>query len=291
MTGITFDKVWKEYGDHVVLERINIEIAPRSFVALVGPSGCGKTTFLRMLLGEEAATRGKILVDGVPLKVEPDADRGVVFQRYSVFPHLTVLENVLIGREFETSRFLGTLFGAKRRAAQAEAQKLLEEVGLTGHENKYPASLSGGMQQRLALAQALNRRPRILLLDEPFGALDPGIRADIHVLIRRIWNENNLTVVMVTHDLSEAFRLGTRVIAFERPRNRPEELERYGATLGEDFPSEAARPAGPLPGASITRDFDVWPKKVPTTLAGAASDARVQPEFKLTPANDSKAAS
>ena len=269
MSAIIFDKVWKEYGDHVVLERIDITIEPRSFVALVGPSGCGKTTFLRMLLGEEAPTRGSILVDGQPLKVEPDSDRGVVFQRYSVFPHLTVLQNVMVGREFEKSRFIGKLFGDARRKAAEEAAALLEAVGLKGHENKYPAALSGGMQQRLALAQALNRKPKILLLDEPFGALDPGIRADIHVLIRKIWNENDLTVVMVTHDLSEAFRLGTRVIAFERPRNRPEELERYGATLGEEAPGAIAAPSGPAPGASITRDFEVWPKKIAGPVGGA----------------------
>ena len=269
MSAIVFDKVWKEYGDHVVLERIDITIEPRSFVALVGPSGCGKTTFLRMLLGEEAPTRGRILVDGAPLKVEPDSDRGVVFQRYSVFPHLTVLQNVMVGREFEKSPILGKLFGAARRKAAEEAAALLDAVGLKGHENKYPAALSGGMQQRLALAQALNRKPKILLLDEPFGALDPGIRADIHVLIRKIWNENDLTVVMVTHDLSEAFRLGTRVIAFERPRNRPEELERYGATLGEEAPGAIAAPSGPAPGASITRDFEVWPKKIAGPVGGA----------------------
>jgi len=262
MTAIVFDKVWKEYGDHVVLERIDLTIAPRAFVALVGPSGCGKTTFLRMLLGEETPTRGRILVDGKPLKAEPNADRGVVFQRYSVFPHLTVLANVMVGREFEEAPILGKLFGLRRREAETEALKLLDAVGLKGHEKKYPAELSGGMQQRLALAQALNRKPKILLLDEPFGALDPGIRADIHVLIRRIWNENNLTVVMVTHDLSEAFRLGTRVIAFERPRNRPEELERYGATLDDVSLADAMSKAG----ASITRDFEVWPKKIATPL-------------------------
>lgn len=270
MTGIVFDKVWKEYGDHIVLERIDLTIAPRSFVALVGPSGCGKTTFLRMLLGEEKQTRGSILIDGKPLKAEPDSDRGVVFQRYSVFPHLTVLQNVMVGREFETSPLLGKLFGSRRRAAQDEAVALLNEVGLAGHENKYPASLSGGMQQRLALAQALNRRPKILLLDEPFGALDPGIRADIHVLIRRIWNENDLTVVMVTHDLSEAFRLGTRVIAFERPRNRPEERQRYGATLSGDL---QATPSAPPSGATITKDFDVWPRKVVADLNAGALHA------------------
>ena len=261
MTSIVFDKVWKEYGDHVVLERIDLEISPRSFVALVGPSGCGKTTFLRMLLGDETQTRGQILLDGVPLKAEPNADRGVVFQRYSVFPHLTVLGNVLIGREFEQARLFGRLTGDRRRTAIDDAMALLTEVGLNGHETKYPASLSGGMQQRLALAQALMRKPKILLLDEPFGALDPGIRADIHVLIRRIWNESDLTAVMVTHDLSEAFRLGTRVIAFERPRDRPEERERFGATLTKDLIDQAAV-AQIAKGATITRDLEVWPRKV-----------------------------
>jgi NitT/TauT family transport system ATP-binding protein len=146
------------------------------------------------------------------------------------------------------------------------------------------------MQQRLALAQALNRKPKILLLDEPFGALDPGIRADIHVLIRKIWNENDLTVVMVTHDLSEAFRLGTRVIAFERPRNRPEEFERYGATLGEEVQEDVSKPIGPQPGASITRDFDVWPKKIASALNGAANPG-AQLDLKPTAANTGKAAS
>lgn len=276
MNAIVFDKVWKEYGDHVVLEQIDLTIAPRAFVALVGPSGCGKTTFLRMLLGEEKPTRGNIFVAGKPLKPEPDADRGVVFQRYSVFPHLTVLGNVVVGREFEKSGGLGRLFGSKRKQAEEEARELLTAIGLSGHESKYPAALSGGMQQRLALAQALMRRPKILLLDEPFGALDPGIRADIHVLMRRIWNESELTVVMVTHDLSEAFALGTRIIAFERPRNRPEELERYGSRLSADITPGMNGAALPK-GATITRDIEVWPPKVagsPNTPAHQGSAPR-----------------
>jgi NitT/TauT family transport system ATP-binding protein len=261
MSAIVFDKVWKEYGDHVVLEQIDLKIEPRAFLALVGPSGCGKTTFLRMLLGEERPTRGAILLDDKPLKPEPDYDRGVVFQRYSVFPHLTALQNVMIGREFELSRGCGRLFGAKRRQAQNEARELLAAVGLTGNEDKYPSALSGGMQQRLALAQALMRKPKVLLLDEPFGALDPGIRSDIHVLMKRIWNDANLTVVMVTHDLSEAFALGTRIIAFERPRNRPEERERYGARLTGDIePSPEDLLA--IKGATVTVDIEIWPKKV-----------------------------
>jgi NitT/TauT family transport system ATP-binding protein len=242
MSAIVIDKVWKEYGDTIVLERITLEIAPRAFVALVGPSGCGKTTLLRMLLGEERPTRGTITVEGRPLAPEPRADRGVVFQRYSVFPHLRALENVMIGREFESAPVTGHLFGAARRRARDEAAKLLADVGLAGAERKFPSELSGGMQQRLALAQAIYRRPKVLLLDEPFGALDPGIRADIHALMRRLWHETDLTVVMVTHDLSEAFGLATRVIALDRQRDRPEERDRYGAC--------------------ITRDIDVWPPRI-----------------------------
>ncbi|WP_342724473.1 ABC transporter ATP-binding protein [Bradyrhizobium sp. B097] len=254
MSAIRFDDVWKEYGDHIVLERITMEVEPRAFIALVGPSGCGKTTLLRMLLGEEQPSRGQIMVDGKPLRAEPDADRGVVFQRYSVFPHLTVLQNVMLGRELRDAKFTAWLFGAARRAASEEAMALLAEVGLAGQESKYPSALSGGMQQRLALAQAIMRGPKILLLDEPFGALDPGIRADIHLLMKRLWNETHLTVVMVTHDLSEAFGLATRVIALERQRNRPEERERYGATVSRDlevFPRRSAEPRSSVQPAPI----------------------------------------
>jgi NitT/TauT family transport system ATP-binding protein len=242
MSGIVVEHVWKEYGPQVVLENISIEIADRAFVALVGPSGCGKTTFLRMLLGQERPTRGRILLDGAPLPPEPGPDRGVVYQRYSVFPHLTVLGNVLLGPELRSARLTGRRFGAARRALAEEARALIAEVGLSGSEDKYPAQLSGGMQQRLALAQALMMKPRVLLLDEPFGALDPGIRGDIHLLMKRLWNESPMTVVMVTHDLREAFTLSTRIIAFERLRDRPEERERYGA--------------------SITKDIHIWPPRV-----------------------------
>ncbi len=152
MSVISVKDVWKEYDDRVVLEGISLEIAPRAFVALVGPSGCGKTTFLRMLLSEERPDRGTIAIDGAPLPDEPDSGRGVVFQRYSVFPHLTVLGNVVLGLELKAAPLLGRLFGASRRAAETEAREILAAVGLGGAEDKYPAQLSGGMQQRLALA-------------------------------------------------------------------------------------------------------------------------------------------
>jgi NitT/TauT family transport system ATP-binding protein len=251
MTTVILENVWKEYGDQIVLENTDLTIASGSFVALVGPSGCGKTTLLKMLLGEERPTSGRILMDGVPLKPEPDWDRGVVFQRYSVFPHLTVLGNVLVGREFEQARFSGRLYGSKRKAAIEDARALLVAVGLSEHETKYPAALSGGMQQRLALAQALMRKPKVLLLDEPFGALDPGIRGEVHALMTELWLEQGITVVMVTHDLSEAFRLGTRVVALERRRNRPEEAGRYGATIAHDIEVWPPKPSRLLNGQPV----------------------------------------
>jgi NitT/TauT family transport system ATP-binding protein len=246
MSELIIENVWKEYGNQIVLENVSLTIASRAFVALVGPSGCGKSTFLRMLLGQEQPTRGTILLDGEPLPAEPGPDRGVVFQRYSVFPHLTVLGNVLLGKELKVSPYKARLFGSTRRAAIEEARQLILEVGLSGAETKYPAQLSGGMQQRLALAQALIMKPKVLLLDEPFGALDPGIRADIHTLMKRLWNETQMTVVMVTHDMREAFTLATRVVAFERPRDRPEEKERYGATIARDISIWPPRRAGEL---------------------------------------------
>lgn len=238
MTGelMTFSNVWLEYGDKVVLERVNIGIAEGSFVSIVGPSGAGKSSFLRLALGQEAATRGRILLDGEVLTPECGPDRGVVFQRYSVFPHLTAQRNVMFARECAGAPLLGRLFGAKRRRAAEEAEAMLAEVGLADSLHLYPSQLSGGMQQRLAIAQALIARPRVLLLDEPFGALDPGIRRDMHRLILRLWEEHGLTILMVTHDIVEAFKLGTRVLAFDKRRIDPHAPHRFGATAVYDLP-------------------------------------------------------
>jgi len=235
MSAIAVRNVWVEYADQIVLERINIEIASGAFVSLVGPSGCGKSTFLRLLLGQERPTRGAILLDGAPMPDEPGPDRGVVFQRYSVFPHLTVLGNVLVGFEFAASPLLTRLRGQARAEAIEKSDALIAAVGLSEHRDKYPSALSGGMQQRLAIAQALARNPRVLLLDEPFGALDPGTRAQMHALIRPLWRRHGMTVLMVTHDIKEAFALGTRLIAFDRPRIDPQAPGRYGASVTYDF--------------------------------------------------------
>jgi len=235
VSAIDIRGVWVEYGEQIVLERINLSIPSGAFVSVVGPSGAGKSTFLRLLLGQERPTRGRILIDGNPLPPEPGPDRGVVFQRYSVFPHLTVLRNVLLAFEFEKSRLLARLIGAARREAVKRSEKLIDEVGLSAHLEKYPSALSGGMQQRLAIAQALARRPKVLLLDEPFGALDPGTRAQMHALITQLWRDVGMTVVLVTHDIGEAFALGTRLITLNHTRDDPQAQGRYGATVTYDF--------------------------------------------------------
>lgn len=236
MSLITIKNLYKEYGDNIVLEKISLNIKEGEFCTLVGPSGCGKTTFLKMLLGQERPTRGTFLLDGKEFPQEPSLERGIVFQRYSVFENLSVLENVLLAMELKESKFFGRLFGKKRREAKIVATEMLNAVGLLESLHKYPSELSGGMQQRLSIAQSLVNKPRILLLDEPFGALDPGIRADMHALILDLWKKHNLTVVMVTHDLHESFYLGSRLLVFDKVRHDPQAPNRYGAQITYDLP-------------------------------------------------------
>jgi NitT/TauT family transport system ATP-binding protein len=236
MSFISVNKLWKEYGDQVVLENLNLEINEGEFCTLVGASGCGKSTFLKLLLGQETLTRGELLLEGETFPAEPDRNRGIVFQRYSVFPHLTVRQNVLMGLELEQKPVLGKLFGKARKEALAGVDEMLESVGLTASADKWPHELSGGMQQRLAIAQSLIMRPRVLLLDEPFGALDPGIRKDMHELLLKLWREIGITIFMVTHDLQEGFFLGTRLLVFDKTRNDPHAPGAYGATITYDLP-------------------------------------------------------
>jgi NitT/TauT family transport system ATP-binding protein len=246
---IRIKHLWKEYGDNIVLEKLNLTVYEGDFVSIVGASGCGKTTFLNMMLGTEKPSRGEILLDGQPLSSEPSIERGIVFQKYSVFPHLTALENVMLGDEFTssslTSVLFGTLSGAANVAAKQKAVAMLSKVGLEHALDKYPHELSGGMRQRLSIAQALIKQPRILLLDEPFGALDPGIRKDMHHLIQTLWREQKLTVFMITHDLSEGFLLGNRLWVFDHPRKDEQAPERYGAQVTFDIPLDK-NPKDPL---------------------------------------------
>ncbi|RMR28883.1 ABC transporter, ATP-binding protein [Pseudomonas syringae pv. coriandricola] len=243
MSFICVRNVWQQYDDQVVLEGLNLDVAEGEFCTLVGASGCGKSTFLRLLLGQETPSRGLITLDGKALRDEPDASRGVVFQRYSVFPHLSVLDNVALGLELPRASWSGRLFGRAKREARQQAAQLLGKVGLGHALDKYPTQLSGGMQQRLAIAQALIMKPRVLLLDEPFGALDPGIRKDMHHLLLELWRETKLTVFMVTHDLSEGFNLGTRLLVFDKVRHDPHEPGAYGARITYDIPLNSERRA------------------------------------------------
>ncbi|SFR65016.1 NitT/TauT family transport system ATP-binding protein [Marinobacter daqiaonensis] len=236
MSFITVNRLWKEYGSAVVLENLNLQVKQGEFCTLVGASGCGKSTFLKMLLGQEQPSRGELNLEGQTFPGEPDRNRGIVFQRYSVFPHLTVRQNVLLGLELEQKPFLGKLFGQQRREALDKVDGMIESVGLAHAANKWPHELSGGMQQRLAIAQSFIMRPRVLLLDEPFGALDPGIRGDMHELILKLWRETGTTIFMVTHDLQEGFYLGTRLLVFDKVRNDPQQPEAYGATITYDLP-------------------------------------------------------
>jgi len=235
-TFIELKNISKHYGDNIVLENISTEVSAGEFVTLVGASGCGKSTFLNLLLGTECASSGELLMSGQAIEQEPSPERGIVFQKYSVFPHLSVRENVALGLEFERSAWLGRLFGLNRVEALEQADEWLEAVGLYQSLNKYPHELSGGMQQRLALAQALIKKPKVLLLDEPFGALDPGIRKDMHELVLGLWRKYQLTVFMVTHDLREGFLLGSRLWVFDKVRHDPHAAHRFGSTITFDLP-------------------------------------------------------
>lgn len=240
MSFVTVENLCQSYGKRPILERVNLEVSEGEFVSIVGASGCGKSTFLRLLLDQERPTKGEITVDGAPLTGEPNRARGIVFQRYSVFPHMTVRDNI-VAAEGLGATLLGILPRAQRAAARERAMAALERIGLAHVAHQYPASLSGGMQQRLAIAQAMAARPRILLLDEPFGALDPGTRETMHSFLMDLRRETQMTVFMVTHDLSEAFKLGDWVLAFDKTRWDPHDPEAYGATIKAKYDARHSR--------------------------------------------------
>ena len=241
MSFINAQNIWKTYGDNIILENVNFSMKEGEFCTLVGPSGCGKTTFLRMLLGVETATKGKLFLEGKDYPTEPSDERGLVFQRYSTLSHLNVIDNVVIVLEFEKSKLFGKLFGKEKKKAYEKAVEILKAVGLEHSKNKYPHELSGGMKQRLSIAQSLVKEPKLLLLDEPFGALDPGISQDMHDLLLNIHSKLNFGVVMVTHDISEAFKLGSRVLVFDKVKTDIEYPNRYGSTIVNDIDSSKER--------------------------------------------------
>jgi ABC-type nitrate/sulfonate/bicarbonate transport system ATPase subunit len=186
------------------LDETTLAVEDNDFIAILGPSGCGKSTLLRIVAGLDDASSGRVLLDGAPV-AGPGADRGMVFQSYTLFPWLTVLENIAFGLR-------------ERGMAPAEraaiADSYIERMGLVGFEHHYPKSLSGGMQQRTALARALANNPKILLLDEPFGALDHQTRSLMQELLLQTWEAQRKTVLFVTHDIDEAIFMANRVAVF-----------------------------------------------------------------------------
>lgn len=204
--------VYKSYGDKVVLDDIDLAVNQGEIITVVGPSGCGKSTLLRLVLGQEFPTSGTILLGGRDVGF-PDPTRGIVYQKYSLFPHLTVLDNVLMGPRLSFN-FLERR--RKKKELHEEAMFYLQKVNLEDHFNKYPHELSGGMRQRVAIAQSLIMKPKILLMDEPFGALDPGTRENMQLFLLELWEEFAMTIFFVTHDLEEAVFLGTRILVLSQ---------------------------------------------------------------------------
>ncbi|MFL5065999.1 MAG: ABC transporter ATP-binding protein [Xanthobacteraceae bacterium] len=200
----------KRFGELDVLRGITLEVERGEFIALVGPSGCGKTTFLRIVAGLEPATSGEVLLDGRAVRA-PGGDRGFVFQSENLLPWRTVLANALIGPE------IAGQVGAVERQRTLDLLKL---VGLDGFEDYYPRQLSGGMRQRVNLARALAINPEVLLMDEPFSALDAQTREIMQTELLRIWNQGRKTVLFVTHQIDEAVFLADRVLVFGRRPGR-----------------------------------------------------------------------
>jgi NitT/TauT family transport system ATP-binding protein len=227
------------------LDKTDLNVEDNDFICILGPSGCGKSTLLRIVAGLDTPTTGRVLLEGQAVE-RPGPDRGMVFQSYTLFPWLTVRQNVLFGS----------------RAREEVADRLIAQVGLRGFENHFPKMLSGGMQQRTALARALANDPKILLLDEPFGALDHQTRALMQELLLGIWEADRKTVLFVTHDIDEAIFMANRVavmsarpgrikselrIDLPHPRHytmkTSPEFSRYKAQLTEEIRIEAMKAA------------------------------------------------
>jgi NitT/TauT family transport system ATP-binding protein len=191
-----------EGGEHTVFDGLDLDIHRREFITVIGPSGCGKSTFIRIIAGLDEASGGVIRLNGKAV-TGPGPDRGMVFQGYTLFPWLTVKKNVMFGLKLK---------GQSDLMAEENARCWLHMVGLGPFENCYPHQLSGGMKQRVAIARALANEPRILIMDEPFGALDAQTRAQMQMYLLQIWKKVDVTILFITHDLDEAILLSDRIL-------------------------------------------------------------------------------
>lgn len=208
---ITVSNARKSFGDFIALDDVSLEIPSGYLTALLGPSGSGKSTLLRAIAGLERLDSGVVAIGGVDVTDEPPQKRGIgfVFQHYAAFKHMTVRDNVAFGL---------TIRKRPKAEVRRKVDELLEIVGLVGFENRYPAQLSGGQRQRMALARALAVDPKVLLLDEPFGALDAKVRADLRYWLRRLHDEVHVTTVLVTHDQEEALDVADRIAVLSKGR-------------------------------------------------------------------------
>ena len=220
---VDFQNVWLAYNDellaqnHFAVEDINLQVRQGEFIAIVGPSGCGKSTFMKLTTGLKRPSKGQILVDGQPV-TGPLKISGMAFQAPSLLPWRTTLDNVLLPLEIvEPFR---SQFKQKKQEYAQRACRLLKTVGLAGYENKCPWQLSGGMQQRASLCRALIHEPKMLLLDEPFGALDAFTREELWCILRDLWTEQHFNVILVTHDLRESVFLADTVYVMSKSPGR-----------------------------------------------------------------------
>jgi NitT/TauT family transport system ATP-binding protein len=186
----------------LALDNVSLDMNDKEFVCFVGPSGCGKTTLLRIIAGLDTPDAGEILLDGAKISI-PDSKRGMVFQEYSLFPWRTVTENIIFGPEMK---------GVPKKKAIQDTEKYLELVGLTQFRDSFPYELSGGMRQRVAIARALANEPEVLLMDEPFGALDAQTRNSLQHQLLDIWDKKHITILFVTHSVDEAVFLADRIV-------------------------------------------------------------------------------
>jgi len=201
---VRIDAVDKRFGEVHALSEVSLTLGDQEFVSVVGASGCGKSTLLSIIAGLEPPTAGEASIQGNPIH-GPGRDRGVVFQSATLLPWLTAIDNVVFALRGER--------GMSRRARVDRARDVLSQVGLSGFEDSFPAQLSGGMQQRVALARSLAYGPEVLLMDEPFGALDALTRRTMQELLTTVWERNRMTVMLITHDIEEAVFLSDRVVA------------------------------------------------------------------------------
>ena len=264
------------FGSFTAISDVSFSILGHGeFVTIIGPSGCGKSTLLNVIAGFLQPTDGEILIKGKPLQ-GPGRDRGMIFQQYSSFPHLSVLENILFGMEI-CKRELGL----DRTTRLARAEDLIEQVGLADHRKKYPHQLSGGQQQRVAIARSLAMEPQILLMDEPFSALDEPTRLEMQELVVNLWHRIHPTIFCITHSVSEAVYLGERVWIFAPAPGQIAYDIRDSIPPSAGIPPLVAQERADFKGAvhAVTEAF----RRVAETATAPAASGQSQPKPQVRP--------